>query len=102
MLEFTDEAKEVAANIGQFYLQKNKGNHKAAEAELTGLRIVDIKIAKQDGRRDVAIYTFRPGLIIGVKGKNIDALEKWLKTKVRVFESDCWLNHLVPLNFDEL
>ena len=45
----TDQEKEIARKIGQFYLQKNNGDYSKAEAEINAMNITSIKIEKRMG-----------------------------------------------------
>jgi ribosomal protein S3 len=45
----------------------------------------------------ITITTERPGILIGKRGTNIDALEKFLGTKVKIIEDQDPLYHyLIP------
>jgi hypothetical protein len=111
----TDTVKNIVSRIGEFYLQKHNNNHVAALEELRQLRISDVKTSESDADflvaadwleehgwaervvkylRDkgkglesgIAIHTARPGILIGPRGRNIDALEKFLDCKIRIIE----------------
>ena len=57
------------------------------------MRITDIELGYDDA---IVIHTSRPGVLIGKRGTNIDALIKFLGVEVRIVESDNWLDYLVP------
>jgi hypothetical protein len=111
----TDTVKDIVYRIGQFYLQKHNNNHVAAIDELTQLRISDVKTNESDADflvaadwleehgwaervvkylRDkgkgleggIEIHTARPGILIGPRGRNIDALSKYLGCEIRIIE----------------
>ena len=88
-----EQVKEVAARIGQFYLDKNKGDYKVTENEITDLCIASIDMANSE----VTIVTGRPGLLIGSRGKNIEALEKYLNMRIKIVEDvDPLWAYLIP------
>jgi len=95
-----DKVKEAARNIGAFYLQKNHGDFKAAELEILKLQISSISVDdKLPNSVSIAITTGRPGLLIGKRGENIDALTKFLGTQVKVIEDrDPLSSYLIPDN----
>lgn len=68
--------------IGQFYLQKNNEDWEKAIDEITQLRITNMRIVDDK----LEITSNRPGLIIGPKGSNINALEKYLKIQIMIKE----------------
>lgn len=76
--------KNICQKIGQFYLNKCNGDHKAAQSELCHLIITDVSIPT-DGNL-VIIKAVRVGMLIGKRGSNIDALEKFLKVPIKVIE----------------
>lgn len=84
------EEEDVAYKILGFYQDKNNNDHEQTNKELDSLRITDINV----DRGEVNIHLARPGLIIGAKGKNIDALQERLGMKVNIFESFDWSNIL--------
>lgn len=82
-----DKVREVASRIGAFYLQKNNGDFKATEAEILKLQISNISIDDRLPHSvSIAITTARPGILIGKRGQNIDALSRFLGTEVKVIE----------------
>jgi hypothetical protein len=88
-----DNVKEVASLIGEFYLRKNDGDYDETADEIDALRIKEIVL---EGNV-VHIHTLRPGLLIGRRGTNIDALVKFLERDVKVHEvQDDILNWLIP------
>jgi len=89
--------REAAAAIGQFYLNKNKGDYVATEKELTDLRITKLEI----NANALCITTERVGMLVGRRGSNIDALSKFIQNqmqmKVRIIEdTDCLYDALIP------
>lgn len=95
----SDEVREVASQIGQFYLQKNDYDYAATEKEITSLRVTTLEI--KEGK--VVITLARPGLIIGRKGENIGNLAKFLNRKIHIVEDQDPLYYwLVPSPFDLL
>jgi ribosomal protein S3 len=96
----SEEVKGMAAAIGAYYLQKNNGDYVATEKEITSMRISAIAVdSTLPHSKVVSITTERPGLLIGKRGTNIDALEKFLGHKVKVIEDrDPLYNYLIPDN----
>lgn len=95
----SDEVREVASQIGQFYLQKNSYDYAATEKEITSLRITTLEIKEGE----VVITLARPGSIIGRKGENIEKLTKFLNRKIRIVEDKDPLYYwLVPSPFELL
>lgn len=93
-----EEVKEAARNIGFFYLDKNQHDYAATEKEITDLRISKIEVTE----KGIEITTARPGLLIGRRGMNIDALSKFLKTKLRIIEEvDPLCSYLIPREYND-
>lgn len=95
----SEQDKEAARKIGYFYLEKNNRDFKATEKEIVDLRISKVHV-KDDGV--VAITTERPGLLIGLRGENIDSLTKFLGVNVHIIEEpDSISYYLVPQDWDD-
>lgn len=88
---------EVARQIGYFYLDKNGGDLPKATKELESLRISKIELTDAT----ITIHLGRPGLIIGRKGANFEALEKHLGKKISIYEAEHWLDYLIPYVYCE-
>ena len=89
----SEEIKDAARKIGQFYLEKNYRDFKAAEIEINRTRITKLEVLDNI----ITIYTERPGILIGVRGENISALEKFLNAKLRIIEEiDVLSYYLIP------
>ncbi len=102
----SNEVREVAQSIGQFYLKKNGGDIEKANQEIEALRITKIEV----GENCVALITIeRPGLLIGRMGTNIDALTQHLSSLcpkgIRILEESdpigSWLMVTDPRNSDD-
>ena len=95
----SQEIKRVCYHIGQFYLAKNDNDHRAAQSELERIHITKIEF---DENKKLTIESNRPGLVIGVKGRNIEELNTYLQTNAGIKEllireaTDCLLNYLIP------
>ena len=87
-------SQEIAMKIGQYYLKKNNYDFQATAVELEKLRITDIAFSGDK----VTISTSRPGLLIGLRGRTIEALTEYLGVKIHLIESSHWLDWLVPVN----
>lgn len=87
---YSKEVCAAADKMGQFYLEKNGGNYDAAADEIMRLQFTDLQVTDSS----IIISTARPGRLIGVKGKNIEALEKALGIKIKIVESQS-INDLI-------
>ncbi len=91
----SEQVQNIAREIGLFYLEKNGGDFKKTEEEIGILQISKIEIGNPD--RIVIITTGRPGVLIGKRGQNIEALEKHLSRKIHIIEDmDSIYDYLVP------
>ncbi len=90
--------REACKTIGEFYLQKNKGNYPLAADEIIKLHIT--KVAINENR--LCITAGRVGILIGRRGENITNLTNFiqerLQMEVRIFEDedgliDCLIPH---------
>lgn len=80
------ELKDLALEIGQFYYESRGSVDKACE-DIANLGITNLSF-DDDGR--FVIELTRPGLLIGRKAQNIDALQKRLGVHVHIVESNSW------------
>lgn len=92
----TPEQELVAYKISDFYLRKHEHNYENAGNAVSQLNITDIQV-KED---KISIYLSRPGLLIGRKGQNIEALQIFLNKPIEIFESFSWNDILVPQPLD--
>lgn len=95
------KSQEAASKLSKFYRIKNGDNeskecYKAAREEISKLKIVNIK-AEDDV---ITISLARPGLLIGKKGENIFALQKYFGTKIEIVESFHWDEILMEYPYD--
>lgn len=93
-MPFPQEVIDIARKIGQFYLGKNKGNYGAATTEIEDTKIDAVNVYPDH----VEICTARPGRLIGPRGRNIEALEKFLKTNVRIKEVERIEDYINPFD----
>ena len=93
----SQQAEEIGYAISSFYLNKNNQSYSAAQKDVENLKITNITIENDV----VTISIARPGLLIGRKGENIDALEKHLDKKIKIVESFHWDQILVPYDYSE-
>jgi len=93
------QTKEVAEKIGEFYLTKNNNDYQKTAEEIRSLRVTEI-IAINDF---VVIKVGRPGLLIGKRGQNIDALQAATGKKFYIIEveDNDIESHLIPQSLEE-
>jgi len=68
--------------LGQFYLKRSEGNRGGALAALNSLRITSTSVSG----KSYTVRLYRPGLLIGVRGENVVALQKFMDMKIRIEE----------------
>lgn len=97
-----EEVKDIAQEIGQYYLKKNDGNYELAGDDIRKLCISEIRVSnvlssKGVESREITIVTPYPGILIGRRGSNIDELAKHLMAQIKVVEEEnALINYLVP------
>lgn len=75
--------KEIAAQIGFFYYEKAEGSESDKIHKATNdIHMLDIISIRYENEHAVISLT-RPGLLIGLRGSNIDALTKYLQANVK-------------------
>ena len=89
----SQELQDIGYEIGHFYLKKCGNNYQAAQKEVESLKITNIEKVNDD---TINITLARPGLLIGRKGQNIEALVDHLKKKINITEGFHWDSVLVP------
>ena len=89
--ETAKQEREIAKQIGQFYLKKNLGNYAAAEREILSLGVTRIEI------REGKLYLTAVGVgrLIGPYGLNIEKLGAHLGRPVHLIE-EAVLGWLIP------
>lgn len=98
----SNEIQEICRHIGQFYLAKNDHDYRATQNEIEHLQITKIEI---DTDKKLTIESNRPGILIGVRGKNIEELNTYLQTNAGISHllireaPDCLLNYLIPAQY---
>lgn len=91
------ELEEIGYAFNSFYSERFNHDFAAAAKAVTDLKVVNLEL---DGD-ELVISLGRPGLLIGGKGANIDALVKHLNRKIRIVESFHWDEILVPFDYSE-
>ncbi len=94
-IQYSQQEKDVFLQIGGFYLQKNNNDYAKTEKDLQNLQITNIVV----GTTEVIIYLARPGLLIGKRGTNVEALEKFLNKKVHIEEQESFLELITPVDY---
>lgn len=80
----SQQVKDTAIKIGEFYLNKHQGDLAKAHREIRDLQVTDLIVFKNM----VIIKTCRPGLLIGPKGNNISNLATSLGKHVHIIEDE--------------
>ena len=80
--------QEADEKLGRFYLQRSDNNMGGAVAALSALRITctSFRYGYGGSVSKYVIRLYRPGLLIGVKGENIMALQKYMGCDIRIEE----------------
>ncbi len=93
-----ENVHEAAMKIGVFYLQKNNGDYKKTEEEISKLQISKIEVDDTlPNSVVISITTARPGMLIGRRGQNIDELTQYMGTKIKILEEkDPLSSWLIP------
>lgn len=81
---FTPEQRWIAKKIGEFYLDKNNGDHEKANEEISRVRFNHVEFLN-DNR--VLLEVSRPGILIGKRGENIEKLQEFLGHKLYIKET---------------
>lgn len=101
-MSLDQRAVDVAAEIGMFYLEKNKFDYEKTRYEINRLYITNICTVTDSKEPLVSIETKRPGLLIGKRGQNITALEEYIGMKIYIMEAPAReTDYLVPEPVDE-
>ena len=103
MYKPSKDLQEIAEKIQSFYLAKNNNDAESTNKEIEALKITDIqRIPHYVNKNAISIYTARPGLLIGAKGKTIDALQEFLGMKIFIYESFVWSDAMHVMTDEEL
>lgn len=91
---------EVCEKIGQFYLQKHNGNYNKAAIEIAKLGITGILVSN----KRIIIQLYRPGLLIGVRGENVENLQEFLGINLHIEEESLpkWDDLIIIENPEDL
>jgi predicted RNA-binding protein Jag len=93
--------ENIAYHLSAFFKQKHNFDYQKSNAEVEKIGIVNLKFVpgKNGEKGSLTIYTTRPGLLIGPKGSNIDALKIYLAQynvgKILIEEAFCWTSMLM-------
>jgi len=93
--------RAIAQCIGEYYLDKNNGDYKKTQEDIRILGITEI-----NHKGDTIIITLqRCGILIGRRGENIDALQKFLATKTKYtklnIQEDKIISWLIPYDYSD-
>jgi ribosomal protein S3 len=90
----SDTEKQIAADIGEFYLQKNNADYEATRKEIKDIGFDNIAVISPN---KIKITVRRPGLFIGKRNKNIVKLETYLRRRIVVKETrECVEDYIIP------
>ncbi len=87
--------REIGVEIGLFFLNQKNGDYNKTREFLRDLDIQDIK----EGDETIFIYTFRPGLLIGHKGQNINGLVELFGKQIHIIETFSWTDIITPVDW---
>jgi len=103
----TVTVSKIATAIQEYYLNRNKSTgcmeelYSKAREEISAMQITRIELKSSN----IIITLGRPGLLIGSQGNNIDALIKFLHTKVAykqlLVEEDKLQGWLLPYYYSD-
>lgn len=94
----SEELRDIATKISNFYLEKYNGDYKEAAAAVSRLKVHDVQIPEGGG---IKIILARPGFLIGRKGENLEKLSAYLGAKIFIEECHSWTDLLTPLDYSE-
>jgi len=105
------DLKNIAIQIGEYYLQRHNGSHELACDEIKLLGVVGLTLRKTLYGYTLEITLIRPGILIGRRGENIEKLKDFLSTvfskriAIKIIE-DKIIQHIFPYDasdnyFDE-
>lgn len=87
------DIRAICQKIGEYYLDKCERDFVITADKILALQIQNVEVSEDI----VTITTARPGMLIGKRGENLDALEKILGKKIKVVESYfTWTDLITP------
>lgn len=92
MMSFSEEQKDIAHKIGQFYLIKNNYNYEVAAEQIIVCGITDLQVVEEE----VEIHCTKPGLLLGKKCLNLLALADHLGLPIKIIESNSIVDFIIP------
>lgn len=93
---FEDQKGEIIGVWSVDHVNDRECRYKAAQ-KIRDLGIAYIKHAPFPQWGSMAIGLSRPGLLIGKKGKNIDQLQDYCKTKILIFDTKSVETELIDM-----
>ena len=106
-MEYTSKEKEVISQIGRFFLERNLKKsdnetkvHQVYLQTRKEIQILGITRIVLTSDNEIEIHLDRPGLLIGKKGEQIDALSEYLNkkygiNKIQIREDNLFM-YLIP------
>jgi ribosomal protein S3 len=109
-MEYTKQEKEIISKIGRFFLERNlkksDNETKAHQVYLQTrkeIQILGITRIVLTSDNEIEIHLDRPGLLIGKKGEQINALSKYMEqygiNKIQILEDNLF-EYLIPVDYD--
>jgi ribosomal protein S3 len=103
-MKYTDKEKDIISQIGKFFLERNLKNSDRELHEIylkTREEILELCITRIvfTSEQSIDICLGRPGLLIGKKGEQINALSEYLEkygiNKIKIIEDSLFI-YLLP------
>jgi ribosomal protein S3 len=109
-MEYTKQEKEIISKIGRFFLERNLKKsdnetkvHQVYLQTRKEIQILGITRIVLTSDNEIEIHLDRPGLLIGKKGEQINALSKYMEqygiNKIQILEDNLF-EYLIPVDYD--
>jgi ribosomal protein S3 len=109
-MKYTKQEKEIISKIGRFFLERNLKKsdnetkvHQVYLQTRKEIQILGITRIVLTSDNEIEIHLDRPGLLIGKKGEQINALSKYMEqygiNKIQILEDNLF-EYLIPVDYD--
>ncbi len=96
---YSNEVKTIAARIGSFFLNKLNGDYEKTRVFIESMRINNISLTDDN---KIVIELSRPGILIGVKGTQINDLLNYMAQPIHIVETMEHIeDYIVPYNWQD-